>query len=131
MEAPYLTSSSITFTLFFLQAMCSGVKPFCEENKREMHVKDEEHKDFYWLKIMDVCVSYQRPGVGVGPLVQQQFGDSVVTTVSRHVQRCQVIQRDIINRSLVLQQVFNTLNVVALGGHVQRRQPVLKGDVKK
>lgn len=28
MEAPYLTSSSITFTRFFLQAMWSGVKPF-------------------------------------------------------------------------------------------------------
>lgn len=28
MEAPYLTSSSITFTLFFLQAMWRGVKPF-------------------------------------------------------------------------------------------------------
>lgn len=28
MDAPYLTSSSITFTLFFLQAMWRGVKPF-------------------------------------------------------------------------------------------------------
>ena len=28
MEAPYFTSSSMTFTRFFLQAMCSGVKPF-------------------------------------------------------------------------------------------------------
>lgn len=29
MEAPYFTSSSITLTRFFLQAMCRGVKPFC------------------------------------------------------------------------------------------------------
>lgn len=28
MEAPYLTKSSITFTLFFLQAIWRGVKPF-------------------------------------------------------------------------------------------------------
>lgn len=31
-EAPYFTSSSITLMRFFLQAMCSGVKPFCAKN---------------------------------------------------------------------------------------------------
>lgn len=31
-EAPYFTSSSITLMRFFLQAMCSGVKPFCAKD---------------------------------------------------------------------------------------------------
>lgn len=57
---------------------------------------------------------YQCSGVGVGFLVQQQFGDSVVATVSRYVQRCEVVQRDIVNRRLVLQQEFHTVNVVSL-----------------
>lgn len=34
MEAPYFTSSSMTLMRFFLQAMCSGVKPFCARDNR-------------------------------------------------------------------------------------------------
>lgn len=33
MEAPCFSSSSITLALFFLQAMWSGVKPFCTERR--------------------------------------------------------------------------------------------------
>lgn len=33
-EAPYFTSSSMTLMRFFLQAMCSGVKPFCAKDNR-------------------------------------------------------------------------------------------------
>ena len=33
-EAPYFTSSSMTLMRFFLQAMCSGVKPFCAKDNQ-------------------------------------------------------------------------------------------------
>lgn len=52
-EAPYLTSSSITFTRFFLQAMCSGVKPFCWLNKAHM-VKDKPKQ--YLTFILADCI---------------------------------------------------------------------------
>jgi len=48
--------------------------------------------------------------------------------MSRHVERRQVVQRDIVHRSLVLQEVFDAFNVVALSRHVERGQPVLKRD---
>lgn len=68
---------------------------------------------------------YQRSDVGIGLLVQQKLSDSVVATVSSDMQRCEVVQRDIINRRFVLQQEFNTLYVVSLGRHVQWGQSVL------
>ncbi|TNN42949.1 hypothetical protein EYF80_046870 [Liparis tanakae] len=118
MEAPYLTSSSITFTRFFLQAMCSGVKPFCHVGT----VKDEQpgHVEQIYLLSVVICVSYQSPGVGVGPLVQQQLGDPEVTAVRRHVERRQVVQRDVVHRGLVLQEVLDAFDVVALSRHVER-----------
>lgn len=73
-----------------------------------------------------IVISYQCASVGVGPLVQQQFSDSVVTTVCCHMQRCQVVQRDIINWRLVLKKVFDTLNMVALSRHVERREAILR-----
>lgn len=33
-EAPYFTRSSMTLMRFFLQAMCSGVKPFCAKDNQ-------------------------------------------------------------------------------------------------
>lgn len=71
---------------------------------------------------------YQCSSIGIGLLVQQKLGDSVVATVSCHVQRCEVVQCDIINRRLVLQQEFHTLYVVSLGRHVQWGQSVLCED---
>jgi len=76
-----------------------------------------------WQKI--VPGSYQCPGVGVCPLVQQQLGDAVVSAVRGHVQGGQVVQRDVVDGRLVLQQVLHTLHVVALGRHVEWRQAVL------
>lgn len=71
--------------------------------------------------------THQGAGVGIGPLVQQQLGDTVVAAVRCHVQCCQVVQCDIIHRRLVLQQVLDTLDMVSLGCHVQGGQPVLWG----
>lgn len=59
--------------------------------------------------------TYQCSNVGIGLLIQQKLSDSVVATVSGDVQRCEVVQCDIINRRLVLQQEFKTLYVVSLG----------------
>lgn len=42
-EAPYFTSSSMTLMRFFLQAMCSGVKPFCAKDN---HVSSSMHPQF-------------------------------------------------------------------------------------
>lgn len=73
-----------------------------------------------------MCASpYQSSDVGIGLLVQQELGDSVVAAVSRDVQRCEVVQCDVIDRGLVLQQELQALDVVSLGRHVQRRQSVL------
>lgn len=49
-----------------------------------------------------------------------------MAAVGRHVQRRQVVQRYIVHRSLVVQQVLHALHMVALRRHVQRRQPVLQ-----
>lgn len=68
---------------------------------------------------------YQGSGVGVGSLVQQQFGDTVVATVRGHVQGSQVVQCHIVHGSLVLQQVLHTFHVVPLGCHVQWGEAVL------
>lgn len=59
--------------------------------------------------------TYQCSHVGIGLLVQQKLSDSVVATVSCNVQCREVVQRDIINRRLVLQQQFHAFYVVALG----------------
>lgn len=58
---------------------------------------------------------YQCSCIGIGLLVQEELSYSVVATVSCYVQRCEVVERDIINRRLVLQQQFHTLYVVSLG----------------
>lgn len=60
-------------------------------------------------------ITHQRSNVGIGLLVQQKLSDSVVTTVSCNVQCREVVQRDIINRRLMLQQQFHAFYVVALG----------------
>lgn len=73
------------------------------------------------------CGAHQCPGVGICPLVQQQLGDPVVSTVGGHVERRQVVQSHIVHRSLMLQQVLDTVNVVPLRPHVERGQPVLEG----
>lgn len=68
---------------------------------------------------------YQGTGVGVGSLVQQQFGDTVVAAVSSHMQGGQVVQCHVIHGSLVLQQVLDTFHVVPLGCHVEWGQSIL------
>lgn len=75
-----------------------------------------------------VAVLYQCPGVGVGPLVQQQFGDSVMTTMCCHVQCCQVVECNVINWRFMLQKMFDAFNMVSLRRHVERRQSILKSE---
>lgn len=69
--------------------------------------------------------TYQRSDVGIGLFVQQKLCDSVVATVSCNVQCREVVQRDIINRRLMLQQQLHAFDVVTLGRHVQRGQSIL------
>lgn len=69
---------------------------------------------------------YQRLGVGVGLLVHDELGDLVVTTVGGDVQRRQIVVGDVVHRYVVLKQKLNTVQVVALSGHVERRQAVLQ-----
>lgn len=83
------------------------------------------------LQFRQLSAPYQGPGIGVGPLVQEQFGDPVVAAVSGHMQRCQVIQRDIVDGSLVLQKVLDTFHVVALCRHVKRGEAILECDLEK
>lgn len=69
--------------------------------------------------------TYQRSDVWIGLLVQQKLSDSVVATVSCNVKCREVVQRDIINRRLMLQQQLHAFDVVTLGRHVQRGQSIL------
>lgn len=75
--------------------------------------------------------TYQRSDVGVGLLVQKKLRDSVVATVSCNVQCREVVQRDVVNRRLMLQQQLHAFYVVPLGWHVQRGQSILVEEKKK
>lgn len=68
----------------------------------------------------------QGSGVGLGLFVQQHFGHAVVAAVCGHVQRCEVVQRYVVNLSIVLQELLNALHVVTLRRHVDWRQSVLE-----
>lgn len=57
-----------------------------------------------YLRVPFPICTYQCSNIRIGLLVQQKLCDSVVATVSRNVQCCEVVQCDIINRCLVLQQ---------------------------
>lgn len=68
---------------------------------------------------------YQGTSIGICSLVQKEFGDTIVATVCSHMEGSQVIQRDIVHRSFVLQEVFDTLHMVPLGRHVKGRESIL------
>lgn len=68
---------------------------------------------------------YQGTSIGVCSLVQKEFGDTIVAAVCGHMEGGQVIQRDIVHGSFVLQEVFDAFHVVPLGRHVKRRESVL------
>ena len=74
------------------------------------------------MKSADQCA-----GVGLGPLVQQHFAHAVVTAVGGHMQWRQVVQGDVIDLSVVLQQLPHAVHVIALGRHVDGGQAVLTG----
>ena len=69
---------------------------------------------------------YQRLGVGVGLLVHDELRHLVVTTVGGDVQRRQVVVGDVVHRHVVVEQELDTVQVVPLSGHVERRQTVLQ-----
>lgn len=71
-------------------------------------------------------LTYQGSGVGLGPLLHQQLGHSVVPAVCGHMQWCQVVQGDVINLGAVLQEQADAVQVVTLCCHVDRRQAVLR-----
>lgn len=73
------------------------------------HVDHFKVKTAMCLLVQFPVNTYQCSNVRVGLLVQQKLSDSVVATVSGHMQRCEVVQCDIINRCLVLQQEFDAL----------------------
>lgn len=49
-----------------------------------------------------------------------------MAAVSGHMQRRQVVQRDVVNVGVVLEQKPHTIQVVPLGGHMDGRQAVLQ-----
>lgn len=68
---------------------------------------------------------YQGTSIGICSLVQEELGDTIVATVRSHMEGSQVIQRDIIHRSFVLQEMFDTFHMVPLGRHVKWGEPIL------
>lgn len=73
-----------------------------------------------------MCVTDQRPRVGFGPFVQQHFGHTMVAAVCCHMQRCKVVQCNVINLCVVLQKLLDTVHVVPLCCHVDWRQTILQ-----
>ena len=71
--------------------------------------------------------SHQCLGVGVGLLVHDDLCHLVVAAVGGYVQRRQVVVGHVVHGHLVVQQQLDTVEMVALRRHVQRRQAVLKG----
>lgn len=63
--------------------------------------------DKMYLLVQFPLNTYQCSNVRIGLLVQQKLSDSVVAAVSSHMQCCEVVQCDIINRCFVLQQEFD------------------------
>lgn len=86
---------------FFLQAICKGVKPFWGKKTAKDLIN-------FYLKIksrvgiLNLSSADQRPGVGFAAFVQQYFGHAVMAAVCCHVQRGEVVQRDVIDLSVVL-----------------------------
>lgn len=71
--------------------------------------------------------SYQSARVGFGALVQKHFDHPMVTAVGCYMKRGQVVQGDVIDLSVALQQLPDTIHVVPLGRHVDGGQAVLGG----
>lgn len=69
--------------------------------------------------------SYQSTRVSFGALVQEDFNHPVVTAVGCYMKRGQVVQGDVIDLSVVLQQLPQAVQVVSLGRHVDGGQAVL------
>lgn len=70
--------------------------------------------------------TYESTSVGLGPLVQEDFGHPMVTAVGCYMKGGQVVQRDVVDLSVVLQQLPHTVHVVPLSCHVDGRQTVLR-----
>lgn len=49
-------------------------------------------------------LAHQSSGVGLGSLLHQQLGHTVVATVRSYMQWCQVVQGDVVYLSTVLQE---------------------------
>lgn len=75
-------------------------------------------------------IPHQCFGVGVRLLIHDDFGHLVVTAVRSHVQRCQVVVGDVVHGHIVMQEQLDAVQMVALRGHVERRQAVLWGGEK-
>jgi len=69
--------------------------------------------------------SHQGFSVRVGLLINDDFGHFIMSAVSGHVQCRQVIVGDIIHGGIVLEEQLDTVQVIPLGRHVQRRQTIL------
>ncbi len=86
-------------------------------------VKQRKQKVF--SKFQGVWLSHQGFSVRVGLLIHDDFGHFEMSAVSGHVKCRQVIIGDIIHGSIVLKEQLDTVQVITLGRHVQRRQTVL------
>lgn len=78
------------------------------------------------LGTAEAAESHQCLGVGVRLLVHNDLSDLKVSTVGSDVQRRQVVVGHIVHRRLMVKQQLHATQVVALRGHVQRRQAVLR-----
>lgn len=119
---------------FFLQAICKGVKPFCESKgmiiiATKIKTLKATWESINWISeclCKHVSDTDQCPRVGFGPFVQQYFGHAVVAAVCCHMQRGKVVQCDIIDLCVVLQKLLDAVHVVPLCCHVDWRQAILQ-----
>lgn len=68
--------------------------------------------------------------VGVRLLIHDDLGHLVVTAVGGHVQCRQVVIGDVVHGHVMMQEKLDAVQMVALRGHVERRQTVLEGGEK-
>lgn len=69
---------------------------------------------------------YQGLCVWIGLLVQKKLGHLIVTAVGGDVQGRQVVVGNVVHGHVVPEQELDTVEVVPLSGHVERRQTVLQ-----
>lgn len=108
MDAPCLSRSSITFALFFLQAMWSGVKPFCAHRHTRTHTntgrKSQERQQLggrascSYLGFVTGTSAFNRRVKGKRMIWQEMEGWSRGTSSTDHKGKCSLFTQSLLSK---------------------------------